>query len=464
MAVQSRILAVAVTVASLCVSLSKAAVLEQDSRRREAVVTSLLVDGVDAYCSQLQADECGASQVCDVVDDGGCLSQMNIYELSTRGISDALGDLMAAEADADQEQEEESGWDALSLVDSMQQFLGVTPGATAPVRQPSRRRYASRLARLSASATAAIATQETAALPSSPSVSSLPLPEDGRVKFPFLKAERFQHPLDVQASRQVRAVRGVEQGIRFLFSAVLEDVLLLDNLSSSVKVSAKQMPRLHALLKEACEILDMKDMPDLYVRQNPQPNAYTVAIQGRRPFIVVHSSLVDLMTPAEVQTVLAHELGHLKCEHGIFALSSGLLQLILDSLGGRVGRRLAAALELATLRWSRAAEFSCDRAALLVAQDVRVVVSTFLKLVGGSASMSNELDVDEFLAQAKALDELERAPLIRLFREAVALRSTHPLPVLRAQELERWSREAQYQGLLNRGVPFTTATADVPTS
>lgn len=50
--------------------------------------------------------------------------------------------------------------------------------------------------------------------------------------------------------------------------------------------------------------------------QNPLPNAYTLAIAGRKPFIVLHTALLDLLTPEEVQAVLAHELGHLKCDHG----------------------------------------------------------------------------------------------------------------------------------------------------
>lgn len=34
-----------------------------------------------------------------------------------------------------------------------------------------------------------------------------------------------------------------------------------------------------------------------YCPQNPSPNAYTLAIRGKRPFIVLHTSLVDLMEP-----------------------------------------------------------------------------------------------------------------------------------------------------------------------
>lgn len=39
----------------------------------------------------------------------------------------------------------------------------------------------------------------------------------------------------------------------------------------------------------------------LVCRQNPVPNAYTLAIAGRKPFIVVHTALLELLTPQELQ-------------------------------------------------------------------------------------------------------------------------------------------------------------------
>ena len=38
--------------------------------------------------------------------------------------------------------------------------------------------------------------------------------------------------------------------------------------------------------------------------QSPVPNAYTLAISGRKPFVVLHTSLLELLTPAEVQVTL----------------------------------------------------------------------------------------------------------------------------------------------------------------
>jgi Zn-dependent protease with chaperone function len=65
-----------------------------------------------------------------------------------------------------------------------------------------------------------------------------------------------------------------------------------------------------------------------------------------------------------VQAVLAHELGHLKCDHGLWltvanVLASGTVS-VLPIVSGMVQEAL--------MRWLRAAELTCDRAALLVSQ------------------------------------------------------------------------------------------------
>lgn len=63
-----------------------------------------------------------------------------------------------------------------------------------------------------------------------------------------------------------------------------------------------QLPDLHRLTVEAAQILNI-EAPDLYVCQNPAPNAYTLAISGRKPFVVVHTSLIELLTPKEFQVL-----------------------------------------------------------------------------------------------------------------------------------------------------------------
>jgi Zn-dependent protease with chaperone function len=55
------------------------------------------------------------------------------------------------------------------------------------------------------------------------------------------------------------------------------------------------------------------------------PNAYTFAMRGEEPFVVIHTALLELLTPAETQAVIAHELGHLKCEHSVYLTLANLI-------------------------------------------------------------------------------------------------------------------------------------------
>lgn len=53
-------------------------------------------------------------------------------------------------------------------------------------------------------------------------------------------------------------------------------------------------------MMDAASILNI-EAPELYVRQNATPNAYTLAISGRKPFVVIHTSLVELLNKKELQ-------------------------------------------------------------------------------------------------------------------------------------------------------------------
>ncbi len=263
-----------------------------------------------------------------------------------------------------------------------------------------------------------------------------------------IRSDQFRHPFDLEATQALRQLPGFDLLIRTVLGSVAERFFYLENISSSIAVSDEQLPHLQHLLVEACQILDL-DVPQLYLRQNPQPNAYTFAIRGQQPFIVLHTSLVDLLSPEEIQAVIAHELGHLKCEHGVYLTLANLILLASSELLP-LGAVIAQSLQAQLLQWVRCAEFTCDRAALLVAQDHRTVASVLMKLTGGSATLASQLNLDAFLAQARSYDSVSTDELGKLLKEAQVSQLTHPLPVLRAREIERWSASQSYQKLLNK--------------
>ena len=274
-----------------------------------------------------------------------------------------------------------------------------------------------------------------------------------------LRADQFRHPLDLQATTALRNLPGLDVAVRSLLGSVAEDFFYLNNIASSVLVGEKQLPQLHKLLREACKVLDLEP-PELYVQQNPAPNAYTFAMRGKKPFMVLHTSLIEILTPEEIQAVMAHELGHLKCEHGVYLTMANIIVLGANLLP-LWGSVIAQSLQERMLEWLRCAEFSCDRAALLVAQDPKVVMSVLMKLAGGSPTLAPQLNLDAFIDQARAYEQVTTTDLGKMLQAAQTQQLSHPVPVLRAKEIDRWAKNPQYQLLLQGNKTIYNNEADI---
>ena len=170
-------------------------------------------------------------------------------------------------------------------------------------------------------------------------------------------------------------------------------------------------------------------------------------MRGKQPFVVLHTSLIDMLTPEETQAVIAHELGHLKCDHSVYLTPVNILILAATVLPN-VGAVLAQAIQAQLLEWVRCAEFTCDRAALLATQDPKVVMSVLMKLAGGSPSIAPQLNLDAFIEQARAYDDISKNELGEMVKTARTAQLTHPVPVLRAREIDRWASTKDYEKLL----------------
>ncbi len=263
-----------------------------------------------------------------------------------------------------------------------------------------------------------------------------------------LQADQFRHPLDLAATQSLKQLPGMDLLVRNFLGPIAEEFFYLNNISASILVGKTQLPHLHQLLLEACTTLDLEP-PQMYVQQNPQPNAYTFAMRGKQPFLVLHTSLIDLLTPEEVQAVIAHELGHLKCEHGVYITLANLFVLAAGLLPDW-GTAIAQQLREQMLAWVRCAEFSCDRAALLATQNPKTVASVLMKLAGGSPTLAPLLNIDAFLEQARAYESISNTEMGQMLKTMHTASLSHPVPVLRAKEIDRWATSQDYQNLLQR--------------
>jgi Zn-dependent protease with chaperone function len=272
-----------------------------------------------------------------------------------------------------------------------------------------------------------------------------------RKTFPGLDSSVFQHPLDRAATAQLKGLAGFDSLVAKFIELRYERLLYVFNIASSIRVDETQFPRLHAMLRESCAILDMP-VPALYVTQNPAVNAFTFG--HNNPYVVLFTGLLDLMTDDEIMAVIAHELGHIKSGHVLYltmANSIRDLSALIGQLTLGIGSIVLVGIEAALINWRRRAELSADRASLLVMQDTAPCLSLLAKLAGGSKRFSDELNTEAFLAQAKAYDEeLEKGLMERFYRMMAELsQGNHPFTVERARELLSWSESDSYRRVMN---------------
>jgi Zn-dependent protease with chaperone function len=253
-------------------------------------------------------------------------------------------------------------------------------------------------------------------------------------RFPEISAQGFAHPADRAATAAIRTVPGLDRVIKLLSEHGYERRLRQLFLGNSVRLGADQLPAVWGLQERCAVVLDVEPCPKLYVTQEPVGQGLTIGTNG--PLTLVSSGLVASYSEAELGSVLAHEMGHVLADHVGLTTTLQLLQMILRGVIRTVplaGVPLAA-LYMALLEWSRAAELTADRASAIVTGEPLVLCQTLMRIAGGPVQGMN---LDAFIRQATEY-EGEPDPFARYSRFFSEIMATHPFPVRRVRELIDW--------------------------
>jgi Zn-dependent protease with chaperone function len=264
-----------------------------------------------------------------------------------------------------------------------------------------------------------------------------------------ISPKSYEHPADRAATAALGSVPGLDLVVRRLVEFQYERVMRQMLLASSVRVGPDQLPELWQQYELALATLDVPEVYDLYVTQQPIANAFTMG--AGKPVIVLNSGLVSLLEPDELRTVIGHELGHVLSRHVQY--STALAALVQLGLGGvpRLAGLPIRAVRAALLEWYRAAELTCDRAATLVNRDPLATSRTLMVIAAGMPS--NQLNLDAFLRQGGEYQQWSSA-WDRLSRFRIELQLLHDVPVRRVSELMLWVRSGAYDRII--GGSFVT--------
>jgi heat shock protein HtpX len=172
------------------------------------------------------------------------------------------------------------------------------------------------------------------------------------------------------------------------------------------EVSPQDAPQLHAIIERLCVQADLPK-PRVAIAQTEMPNAFAMGRSPKHATICATTGILELLSPSELEGVLAHELGHVQnrdvmvmtvasffatvasyiVQFGFFFGGGGFASDDDDGPGALVLILVSAAVYAISFMLmqalSRYREFSADRASALITGRPSALISALQKISGG---------------------------------------------------------------------------------
>ncbi len=200
-------------------------------------------------------------------------------------------------------------------------------------------------------------------------------------------------------------------------------------LSDSVRLNKIIAPRLYDICQHACQILDYTDNIDFYIISSLDVNAFSINGFGFVPHMIcLTSSLVRLLSDAELLFVIGHEIGHLIYKHS-------QLYVVNSLLANREENEIPAHVTNSFVRWNQYSEISADRIGFICQPNLEVIGNVFFKFASGLSEEHLNFNIKEYLKQLESVKELAMGDFY----------TSHPGHLIRLKSLELFSTSKLYK-------------------
>jgi Zn-dependent protease with chaperone function len=254
------------------------------------------------------------------------------------------------------------------------------------------------------------------------------------------------HPKDKSTLDTLNKIPGFNKLLKVTVADMMEKMAAIEYSGNGLNINKSSSPKLNLALNQAAKILDMDAVPAFSTEWHYAINAFSVGDQNKR--LVLLSGAVDLLNEDELQFILGHELGHMKCNHMPYLmLTESLYTPITNSSTGNL---ILSTIKMPLMSWYRIADFTADRVGLLCCQDIKVALSTMIKMAGLPKSYYNQIDINSFILQARDFKMNFSSNLDKAMKFISNNGTFHPWLVLRASELLDWHESGSYNAIINK--------------
>jgi len=176
------------------------------------------------------------------------------------------------------------------------------------------------------------------------------------------------------------------------------DVARTELLGTAVKVTDQQYPRVFEAAKIAGAALRVR-VPPVFAAPTASIKVKVLGTEDA-PHLIVNLELAETLDDTELVAAIAHELAHIQNGHILYATA---LHYLTSSAVFFV-RWIVQPAIMTLQAWSRRAEVTCDRAALLAVRDLDKTLAALVKLELG-LDKSGAFNVEEYL---RALPDVKK--------------------------------------------------------
>ncbi|MEM9548367.1 MAG: M48 family metallopeptidase [Bacteroidota bacterium] len=256
----------------------------------------------------------------------------------------------------------------------------------------------------------------------------------------------FQHPKEAKSMTNLKNTKGLESVVKKFYDLGVENIIKLQYTGSSLQLSPKSFPDLFQLTVTACDMLGVELVPELYVQRSEQFTVTTFGVE--KPMMAISTECIDKLSKEELLFLIGREVAKIKCQHILYQEIGFIFPELMDALSpitlGLSGV-LSSGLKYALFHWAQMAEYTADRAGLLVCQDTFVTKKLFTKLAGLPEKYWATFDVSELEEQAREFEGFKEKTFDKFMR---FLYGNNLWAIARAQELFSWVESGAYNKVL----------------